>query len=111
MAPLPSSTAPNRDMIRIVIVEPRTLAGLGIRGVLDGEADMEVVAEVRSADDALAVARDDAPDVFILDLELQEPETSAASQRLVHEAPGAGVVVVGREDDDASILGAVEIGA
>ena len=105
------STMPDRDMIRIVIVEPRTLAGLGIRGVLDGEDDMEVVAEVRSADDAIAMARDDAPDVFILDVELQEPETSAASQRLAHEAPGSGIVVVGREDDDASILGAVEIGA
>ncbi len=105
------SMAPDRDMIRIVLVEPRTLAGLGIRGVLDREVDMEVVAEVRSADDALAVARDDAPDVIILDVELQEPETSAASQRLVHEAPGSGIVVVGREDDDASILGAVEIGA
>ena len=98
-------------MIRIILVEPRALAGLGIRGVLDGEPDMEVVAEVRSADDALAVARDDAPDVFILDVELQEPETSAATQRLAQEAPNSGIVVVGREDDDASILGAIEIGA
>lgn len=105
------STAPDRHMIRIVLVEPRTLAGLGIRGVLDGELDMEVVAEVRSADDALAVAQDRAPDVFILDVELQEPATSAASHRLAQEAPGSGIVVVGREDDDASILGAIEIGA
>jgi DNA-binding NarL/FixJ family response regulator len=102
---------PNLDTIRIVLVEPRALLGLGIRGVLDGEPDMEVVAEVRSADDALAVAEDRAPDVFILDVELQEPSTSAATQRLAQEAPGSGIVVVGREDDDASILDAIEIGA
>jgi two-component system response regulator DevR len=104
-------TAPNLEMIRIVLVEPRALVGLGIRGVLDGEPDMEVVAEVRSAVDALAAAEDHAPDVFILDLPLQEPSTSAATHRLALEAPGTGMVVVGREDDDASILEAIEIGA
>ena len=112
MAPRRSrSTAPNVETIRIVLVEPRALLGLGIRGALDREPDMEVVAEVRSADDAMAVAEDRAPDVFILDVELQEPSTSAATHRLAQEAPTSGIVVVGREDDDASILEAVEIGA
>lgn len=107
----PPSRAADLETIRIVLVEPRALAGLGIRGVLDREPDMEVVAEVRSADDALAVAEDQAPDVFILDVQLHEPSTSAATQRLAQEAPGSGIVVVGREDDDASILEAIEIGA
>jgi DNA-binding NarL/FixJ family response regulator len=105
------STGPNVETIRIILIEPRALVGLGIRGILDGEPDMEVVAEVRSADDALTVAEDRAPDVFILDVELQEPSTSAATHRLAQEAPGSGMVVVGREDDDASILEAIEIGA
>lgn len=99
------------DPIRIVLVEPRALVGLGIRGVLDGEPDMEVVAEVRSAEDALAVAEDRAPDVFILDVELQDTETSAATHRLAQEAPGSGMVVMGGEDNDTSLLDAIEIGA
>jgi len=103
--------AANLETIRIVLIEPRALVGLGIRGVLDGEPDMEVVAEVRSADDALAVVEDRAPDVFVIDVELQEPSASAATRRLTHESPGAGIVVLGREDDDASILEAIEIGA
>lgn len=112
MAPRRStSTPPNVETIRIVLVEPRALLGLGIRGALDREPDMEVVAEVRSPDDAIAVVEDRAPDVFIIDVELQEPSASAATHRLVQEAPTSGIVVVGREDDDASILEAVEIGA
>jgi DNA-binding NarL/FixJ family response regulator len=99
------------ETIRIMLVESRALAGLGIRGVLDREPDLEVVAEVRSADDALAAAEDRAPDVIILDVQLQEPSTSAATHRLAHETPTSGIVVVGREDDDASILEAIEIGA
>lgn len=112
MAPRsPALSAPTLETIRIVLIEPTALVGLGIRDALDGEPDMEVVAEVRSADDALAVAEDRAPDVFIIDVELQEPSTNAATHRLALEAPSSGIVVVGREDDDASILEAIEIGA
>jgi DNA-binding NarL/FixJ family response regulator len=106
-----TSAARTLQTIRIVLVEPKALMGLGIRDALDREPDMEVVAEVRSADDALAVAEERAPDVFVLDVELQEPSTSEATHRLAQEAPKSGIVVVGREDDDMSILEAVEIGA
>jgi DNA-binding NarL/FixJ family response regulator len=85
--------------------------GLGLREALDGEPDMQVVAEVRSADDALAVAEARAPDVIVLDVELNQPSTSAATHRLALEAPDSGIVVLGGEDDDASILEAIEIGA
>jgi DNA-binding NarL/FixJ family response regulator len=105
------SAVPHLEMIRIVLVEPRALVGLGIRGVIDNEPDMEVVAEVRSADEALAVVEDRAPDVLVLDVELHEPLANAATRRLTQEAPTTGIVVVGREDDDASILEAIEIGA
>jgi DNA-binding NarL/FixJ family response regulator len=105
------STAPHLETIRIVLVEPRALVGLGIRGVLDNEPDMEVVAEVRSADEALAVVEERAPTILILDVDLHEPMTSAATRRLTHESPHTAIVVVGREDDDASILEAIEIGA
>lgn len=109
--PRSSSNLPDPETIRIMLVESRAIAGLGIRGVLDREPDLEVVAEVRSAGDALAAAEERAPDVIVLDVRLQEPSTSAATHRLAHDAPNSGIVVVGREDDDASILEAIEIGA
>lgn len=99
------------ETIRVVLVEPRALVGLGIRRALDDEPDMEVVAEVRSADDALAAIGAQSPDVFVIDVEPQEPTAGAATRRLTQESPGSGIVVVGREDDDASILEAIEIGA
>ena len=109
--PRSPATARHLEMIRIVLVEPSALMGLGLREALDGEPDMQVVAEVRSADDALAVAEIRAPDVIVLDVELKEPSTSAATHRLAQGAPESGIVVLGREDDDESILEAIEIGA
>ena len=105
------SPATNVETIRILLVEPRALVGLGIRGAVDREPDMEVVGEARSADDALAMVEDQAPDVFVIDVELTEPSATAAARRLTQEAPGSGIVVVGRENDDSSILEAIEIGA
>jgi len=103
--------AASLETIRIVVIEPRALVGLGIRGAIDSEPDMEIVAEVRSADEALAMVEAHAPDVFVIDVHLHEPTASAATRRLAMESPGSGIVVVGREDDDASLLEAIEIGA
>ena len=99
------------ETIRILLVEPRALVGLGIRGAIDNEPDMEVVAEVRSAEEALAAIEGGAPDVFVVDVELLQPAASEAARQLTQASPGSGIVVLGREDDDASILEAIEIGA
>jgi DNA-binding NarL/FixJ family response regulator len=45
-----------------------------------------------------------------MDVELQEPSASAATRRLTQDS-GSAVVIVGGADDDASIMGAMEVGA
>ena len=99
------------DTIRVLLVESRALTGVGVREVLDREPDMEVVAEVRSPGEALPVMQERAPDVVVLDVELQEPEATAAGRRLSQEASAPAIVVLGGEDDDASIFEAIEVGA
>jgi len=102
--------APNLETIRVVLVEPRALVGAGMREVIDGEPDMEVVAEVRTAGAAFAAVEQNAPDIVVMDVELGEPIASAATRRLTQDS-GSAVVIVGGEDDDASIMGAIEVGA
>ena len=108
----PAEPAPRTSSgtIRVVLVEPLALVGAGMREAIDGEPDMEVVAEVRSADDALTAVAENAPDIVVVDVELEEPSASAATRRLTRDS-GSAVVIVGGEDDDASILGAMEVGA
>jgi DNA-binding NarL/FixJ family response regulator len=101
---------PTPDTIRVVLVEPLALVGAGMREVIDGEPDMEVVAEVRTAGDALAVVEERTPDVVLMDVELNEPTASAATRRLTQDSSSA-VVIMGGDDDDASIMGAMEVGA
>jgi DNA-binding NarL/FixJ family response regulator len=102
---------PTEETIRLVMVEPRALLGAGVREVLDREPDIEIVGEVRTAAEAMQVVDATAPDVVLIDVPLLEPESADATRRLRQEAPGSAVVVMGGEDNDASIVGAMEVGA
>ena len=98
------------DLIRVVMVESRALLGIGVREVLDQEPGIEVVAQVRSADDALPIVNDAAPDVILVNVPPTQGAAGDAARRLHEGTPGSALVVLGGEDD-VSIVGAVEIGA
>jgi DNA-binding NarL/FixJ family response regulator len=102
---------PTDETIRLVIVEPRAVLGAGVREVLDREPDIEIVGEARTAAEAIPVVDATAPDVVLVDVPLTEPSSAEATRRLHQESPGSALVVMGGEDDDASIVGAIEVGA
>jgi two-component system response regulator DegU len=101
---------PADELIRLVIVEPRALLGVALREVLAREPGIEIVGQVRSPDEAMPVIDAAAPDVILIDV---PPEASAArAVRRMHQgAPGPAIVILGGEDDDASIIEAMEVGA
>jgi DNA-binding NarL/FixJ family response regulator len=109
--PIPVLLPPSIEPIRLLLVEPRSLVGAGVREVLDREDDIEVVAQVRSADEALPVVEKAAPDVVLLSSSIAEPPEADATLELRHETPDAAFVVLGGADDDASIAGAIEVRA
>ena len=102
----PSSDEP----IRLVIVESRELLGIGIREVLDRAPGIEIVAQVQSPDEAMSVIDSVAPDVVLVDVP-QEADAADAVRRMHQGAPDSPLVVLGGEDDDASIIEAMEVGA
>jgi DNA-binding NarL/FixJ family response regulator len=97
--------------IRLLVVDPRTLLAAGVREVLDSEDDIEVVAQTSSPAEAIAVVGKAAPDVILVNLPPDEPAAAEAARQLRREAPHSAIVVLGGEDDDASIVEALEVGA
>ena len=105
-----SSRPATDEPIRIVIVEPHPLLGVGIRAVLDREPDIEIVAQVRWPDEATPLIDASAPDVVLV--EVPAEAYGAESVRRMHQgAPASAIVVLGGEDNDASLLEAMEVGA
>jgi DNA-binding NarL/FixJ family response regulator len=102
---------PAVNTIRIMIVESRALLGVGVREVLDREPDIEIVAQVRSPEEAMPVMDEAAPNVVLVDAPMSDPAASDATRRLRQEAPDSALVILGGEDDDASIVDAFNVGA
>ena len=98
------------DPIRLVMVEPRALLGLGIRDILERETDIEVVGQAVTPEEAQSVVDATSPTVVLIDASLAE-SGMWETRRLRRRSPDAAFVVLGGHDDDASILEAIEIGA
>src|SRR6478752_888385 len=105
----PTSPPPDAP-IRLVIVESRAILGVGVRETLDREPGIEVVGYVRTPGEAMSAIDKADPDVVLVDVEFPQPGATEATRRMHQAAPESALIVMGG-NDDASIVGAVEIGA
>lgn len=80
--------------IRILLADDEHLIRTALAQLLDLEADLEVVAEAATGDEALAMAARHAPDVAVLDLQMPGPDGIAVAERLAADLPACGVVIV-----------------
>ena len=83
----------------------------GIRGMLDGQADFEVVGEATNGEEAAEMAERLGPDVVLMDLRMPGTDGVAATARIRKGRSGANVLVLTTSDSGADILRAVEAGA
>lgn len=99
-------------MIRIVLADDHPVVRAGLRAMLASAADLEVVADATTPDDAVARAVDLEPDIVLMDLQFGTEQTGADATRRIRALPGApAVLVLTNYDTDTDILGAVEAGA
>jgi DNA-binding NarL/FixJ family response regulator len=98
-------------MIRVMLVDDHPVVREGLRGMLEAEADLSVVGEAGSGEEAVAQARVLAADVILMDLRMRGLDGVGATERIIAETPGARIVVLTTYETDADILRAVEAGA
>jgi two-component system, NarL family, invasion response regulator UvrY len=81
-------------MIRIMLVDDHRLVRAGLKRVLTEVADMEVVAEASSGEEALELVRNASPDVVLMDINMPGIGGLEATRRLLQRTPTAKVIVV-----------------
>lgn len=96
--------------LRIVIADDHPVFRSGVRAIVEGEPDAEVVGEAGTADEAVALASRLQPDVVVMDLHMPGGGGIEAT-RLIVQRDLAKVLVVSMLDDDASARAAVRAGA
>ena len=106
-------------MTRVLLADDHEIVRLGLRSVLEGAEDIEVVGEVATAEAAVSAAQAGGIDVLLMDLRfgagiegtrvMGGAEATAAIRYSMENPPK--VLVVTNYDTDADILGAIEAGA
>jgi DNA-binding NarL/FixJ family response regulator len=101
-----------RRPIRVALADDHTLVRHGIRKILEGQPDIEVVAELADGDAALAFARSH-PDLDVLVLDLKMPGTDAVTvlREVKAGSPGLRVIVLTMHAGSEYVGRAVKAGA
>jgi two-component system, NarL family, response regulator NreC len=97
--------------IRVLIVDDHAVVRSGLRLLLDAEEDIEPVGEAGNARDAVFQARALKPDVILLDIVMPEQTGLDALPQLMHENPGAKVLVLSMQDEPRYVREAFAVGA
>lgn len=96
-------------MIRVMLIDDHPVVRAGLRAILDGFEDVEVVAEGVDGADALHATRAEV-DVIVCDIQMPGMDGITATRRL-RAADGPPVLILTTYDTQADIVAAVEAGA
>ncbi|MEU8342741.1 two component transcriptional regulator, LuxR family [Actinomadura meyerae] len=100
-------------MIRVMLADDQTLVRAGFRSILEGEDDIEIVAEAGDGAQAVARAAEVRPDVVLMDIRMPVLDGLEATRRIIADPRlgGVRVVILTTFDLDDYVYEAIKAGA
>jgi DNA-binding NarL/FixJ family response regulator len=100
-------------MIRVLLADDQVLVRAGFRLLLESAGDITVIAEAANGGVAVALAREHAPDVVLMDINMPEVDGVTATQLIAGDPRLAAtkVVVLTTFDDEETVFAALRAGA
>jgi len=100
-------------VIRVLLADDQVLVRAGFRLLLESAGDITVVGEAANGGVAVALAREHAPDVVLMDVHMPEVDGVTATRLIAGDPRLAGtrVVVLTTFDDDQTVFAALRAGA
>jgi len=98
-------------VIRLLLVDDHEVVRAGLRALLGGVGDMEIVGEAGSVAEAVQQAARLAPQVILMDLRLPDGTGLDACREILSSAPATRVLFVTSYSDEQAIMSTVLAGA
>jgi DNA-binding NarL/FixJ family response regulator len=99
------------DSVRVLIAEDHPLFREGMRGRLERVAEVAVVGEAASGEEAVELAEKLEPDVILMDIKMPGLNGIEATRQILRSSPTVGVLMLTMFEDDDSVFAAMRAGA
>jgi len=99
------------ETIRVLIADDHTLFRAGMHALLNLFADIRVVGEASTGEEAVAKAEALQPEIILMDIQMPGVNGIEATRRIVRASPAIGIIVVTMFEDDSSVFSAMRAGA
>lgn len=100
-----------RHTIRVLLVEDHAIVRQGVRLLLEGQPDMEVVGEADEGSRALALVAEKRPDVVLMDLAMPGINGLEATAEIKRRWPNVQVIALTVHDNDEYFFQMIMAGA
>ncbi len=97
--------------IRVLIVDDHAVVREGIAALLGRQPDMMAVGEASDGDEAVALFRELAPDVTLMDIQMGRMGGIEAIEQIRRTSPEAKILVLTTYPGDAQVVRAIRAGA
>ena len=99
------------NSIRLLLVDDQDIVRAGLRSLLEGHPDMEVVGEAGGGEEAVALAIQLQPDVVLMDLTMPDVSGAEATRRIKETVPQVNVLALTIHEDEAYFFEMLNAGA
>lgn len=99
------------DVIRVVLADDHMVVRAGLKAVLSGARDIDVVGEASNGKEAIALADRLHPHVVVMDLSMAEMDGLTATRELATRADAPKVLVLTMHGEEEYLVQVLEAGA
>ena len=105
------SSSKSKTKIRIILADDHNIVRSGIRQLLEGEGDLQVLAEAGDGEEAQALIAKHKPDVAVLDIQMPKASGIEVTRWVRSHLPEVGVLILTAYDDDPYVMAVLQAGA
>jgi DNA-binding NarL/FixJ family response regulator len=100
-----------RAVIRVLLVDDHTILREGVRSLLAGEPDLQVIGEARDGVEAVEQVGRLEPDVVVMDMVMPRMNGLEATEQIKRRHPDVKILILSMYDDDEYVQKIIQAGA